>query len=326
LGFARITHAARAYWQGNGGWELAPIGAFQGDKLVAGLALFTRRIPYSPWRLGRILAILPLADDVAGSTLALLREAEKVARRQRVLEIDARCMVPEAYPIDGVAYDAGLCQALREAGYLPTEVRDGTYILPINMADEALAESLGKKCRRDVRKGIREGVVVRAMETAEELKLFIDTHREMCLRKDLPAWSQARYEGLPPLFERGDVRVFASSYNAQVCNMALIESLGIPRYLLGATTAAAFEKGVPPTGQVLHYAIMQWFRDRGARYYDLGGSPGPEPQEGHPNYTVWRFKHEFGGTYAYWVPYHRRPLGAAGGLLTKLARRLGKLG
>ena len=107
--------------------------------------------------------------------------------------------------------------------------------------------------------------------------------------------------------------------------MALIDALGVPMYWYGSTTAAAFEKGVPPTGQVLHYWIMRYFRDLGATYYDLGGSPGPVPEKGHPNYTVWRFKQEFGGTYAYRIPYYRRRLSVPGSLALALVRRLGKL-
>jgi len=326
FGNARMTATAERYWQGNGGWRLHSIGAFEGERIVAGLALFTRKVPHCPWRLARILGILPCAEDIVAVTAQLLREAENVAGRERVLEIEARCMVPDDYPIDGVDYAAAVREALAGCGYGAADTTWGTYIIPIDRDDDSLLGSYGKKCRRDVRKGIREGVEVRPMEAAEDLRLFVDTHREMCLRKGLPAWPDARYDGLGPLFERGDVRVFGSTYAGGLCNMALIEALGIPRYLLGATTAGAFEKGTPPTGQVLHYSIMQWFRGRGVRYYDLGGSPGPEPEEGHPNYTVWRFKREFAGRYVYWLPHYRRPLSAVGKCLVAAARRLGKLG
>lgn len=78
--------------------------------------------------------------------------------------------------------------------------------------------------------------------------------------------------------------------------------------MLGATGPGAMEKGTPPTGQALHFGIMKHLRDMGRATYDLGGSPGPLPQRGHPNYGGWTFKHEFGGPFVTHVDYMDRVL------------------
>jgi len=61
------------------------------------------------------------------------------------------------------------------------------------------------------------------------------------------------------------------------------------------------------------------------QHYDLGGSPGPVPEKGHPNYTVWCFKHDFGGQFVWTIPYYRCALSLLGVPLTAIVRRLGRL-
>ena len=201
----------------------------------------------------------------------------------------------------------------------------GTYVVPIPPDDEALLGSFSSKCRRDVRKGLREGISVEGAETEDLFEAFCQAHRKMISRKGLATVREATYGALRPLHARSHVKVFAATHDGRVCNMALVDMLGVPKYTLGAVTEAGMAKGCPPTGQVLHYGIMQYFRDRGCKYYDWGGSPGPVPVEGHPNYTVWRFKYEFNNQFVLSLPAYRRPFGVLGRWATAWARRSGRL-
>ena len=49
--------------------------------------------------------------------------------------------------------------------------------------------------------------------------------------------------------------------------------------------------------------------------YDFGGSPGPVPVQGHPNYGVWKFKHEFNCRYVELIDRLTLVLRPAGNLL-----------
>ena len=91
--------------------------------------------------------------------------------------------------------------------------------------------------------------------------------------------------------------------------MVVADVLGVPCYVLGTRTEANVKGEVPGAAQVMHYEIMKRMRDRGKKYYDLGGCEGPVPIEGHPNYGVWRFKYGFGGTFVKFLPYFRKNRG-----------------
>lgn len=324
FGRALVTTASQRLW-GTCAWTLHPIGAFEGDRLVGGAAVVSKKIPCTPWRLARIEALMVNPADVAGSAAALLAEAEQLCRSLRCAELEIRALIPENTLIDGSDLYAGVQAVVIERGYWRGVFRQATYYVPLQADDEQLLNSYSSKCRRDVRKGLREGVTVTELRSGEDLAEFFRARNQMAKRKGLEPLSDATGEAIQPMYEREYFRLFAAQYEGRTCNMALIDALGIPQYTLGATTPGAFEKGVPPVGQALHYEIMRWFRDRGARFYDLGGSPGPVPVEGHPNYTVWRFKHEFGAPYVYMLPYHRKSMSRLGGLGLALARRMRRL-
>lgn len=325
FGKALATPEAWVYWQ-DAGWSQHVVGAFADGRLVGLACLVIRKVSPWPWSLSRLFALLPDASDTPGVSACLLRGVEELARSHRAAEIESQCRIPDPAICGHGEFYEGVRAALVAARYAETPVFRHTYVVRIDVDDDALLGSYQSNCRRDVRKALREGVEVACLDRPEDLHAFCDALERMCLRKGLAEQTSGLFESYWPLVEKGYFRLFGASYGGVLRNMALIDALGIPQYTLGATLESAFEKGTPPTGQALHYFIMQWFRARGVRYYDLGGSPGPVPQEGHPNYTVWRFKHAFGGPYVHMMHYHRRRLSVPGSLLPVLARRMGRLG
>lgn len=325
LGRGLITSASRRWWGANG-WTLHSIGAFEDGRITAGAALCLKPIPALSLRLARVNALLLDPARPGESAAALLACAEAFAREARAVEIEVRCRIPGAMPVDGIAWAELLRPVLAERGYAAASVGDSTFVNELAGDDEALLTSLGKKCRRDVRKGQREGVEVVRLTGAEDLRLFCRAHWRTCDRKGLHRQKPSgNFEALLPVFERGHLHLYAARWRGELMNLALVDALGLARWELGASTDALVEKSAPPTGQVLHFEIMRSLRDHGRRHYDMGGAPGPEPRADHPNYTVWRFKHEFGGRFVEFLPAARRALMPGGALLTGAARRLGRL-
>ena len=325
LGTGLVTMAARDYWR-QSRWTLQPLALWRGGAIVGGIGLCFKKIPCFPWTVVRVLAILPAGDDVVGTGKRILEAAERFSRERKAVEIESRCRVFDQYAINGIRYDELFQAMLGKAGYRAAAAfGGGTYVVRIDVDDEALLKSFSSKCRRDVRKGLREGVAVGPSESPDDLRVFCESYERLWRRKGLASRSFLGQEGIQALLGRGHFRLFVARYQDRICNMALLDALGVPRYLYGATTEAAFEKGVPPTGQALHFGAMQWFRDRGVQHYDLGGSPGPVPEKGHPNYTVWCFKHDFGGQFVWTIPYYRRALSLLGVPLMAIVRRLGRL-
>ncbi len=325
LGRGLVTSASRRWWGANG-WALHSIGAFEAGRIVAGATLCLKSLPALPLRAARVNALLLDLARPGESAAALLACAESFARRARALEIEVRCRIPGAMPVDGIAWAELLRPMLAGRGYVAASTGDSTFVNELAGDDEALLASLGKKCRRDVRKGQREGVEVVRLTGAEDLRLFCRAHWQTCDRKGLHHQKPSgNYDALLPVFERGHLHVYAARWRGNLMNLALVDAVGLARWELGASTDALVERSAPPTGQVLHFEIMRRLRDQGRRHYDMGGAPGPEPRPDHPNYTVWRFKHEFGGHYVEFLPAARRALMPGGALLTGAARRLGRL-
>jgi len=326
FGRCRATSVADLWWNRTS-HVLHRLAALNEGQVEAGLALAIKRMPLVPWTVARIVALMPGGQNVGNSTAALLAAAESIARRLRSLEIVFDCWMPLDFELGDIRYAEPVMQALQKAGYASVGPSRGTYLVRIDKEDEPLLASFSSKARRDARKGLREGVTVRRLDAREHLKFFADTHEEMRHRKGQIQLDEFPFETSLPLFERGYFRLFGAEYQGNLCNMALTDALGVPQYVRGATSGAAFESGVPPTGQTLHYEIMKHFRQQGGTYYDLGGVPGPEPQRRHPNYTVWRFKHEFGGRYVELMPRYQLSLGIFGKMAMAAARHLlGKRG
>lgn len=325
LGNALATANAKNWWQ-QVGWSFQPVALFEKDSIVGGVIINTIKIPYLPWTLARITTILLTDNDIVTKTKVILNAAAQFAHSQKALQIEVRSGILDGPALNKPELARQIQQALCQSDYIESNERDGTYLVRINMDDEALLNSLGSKCRRDIRKAQREGVTVSELRSPEALQVFGKFHQQMISRKELQNLrhiSAEAYESLKPLLDYGHIKLFAAHYKNHICNMAIIDALGTPKYFIGTTTTHTFEKGTPPTGQLLHYEIMQFFREKGVQYYDLGGSPGPVPIEKHPNYPVWRFKHEFGGAFTYTIPFYRLCLTPAGKVLTSVARQLG---
>jgi len=324
VGNGMVTTSARQWWLSNR-WFLHLVAAFEGSAIVAGAAVVTKKMPHLPWSLARMQAILPDPRGVAETTADLLRAVEELARSERAAEIELRCAVPEGVALDGVEYGQGICEALERAGYLDSGDAFETYIVDVNKDDAALLATFEKECRRQVRVGARKGVEVVESRSPEDFQAMVDADATLRERKQLPRYSPETYEGFRTMLAGGGLKLFLARYEGQPCNLSLIQPFGIPCMMLLAVTPYALEKGVPATGEPFQYGAMKWFRDHGAAYYDLGGTPGAKPVKGHPNYTVWRFKYQFRGQHVRYLPYYRRSLGIVGPWIVAAARRLGRL-
>jgi lipid II:glycine glycyltransferase (peptidoglycan interpeptide bridge formation enzyme) len=324
LGQGVATSASRSLWTAYG-WSIQWLVAMKQGAIAAGMAMGVKYSRLSPAPLVRIEAIFPLVSDVMGSTKALVKRAETEARSLGAMGIQTTCRVYDQFPIRGVDYAAGVEEALRDRGFKPMEKRKGTYILDVEKDDETLLEGIGAKCRRDIRKGLREDVRIVNLEGMDNLRFFGDVHDKMLTRKKLPgaeAKDLLRLERLAEPYRRGFIRLFGAEVKGEIVNMALVDVLGVARWRVGAAAESALQKGMPPTGQVLQFGIMQWLRDHQVKYYDLGGAPGPVPDEKHSNYGVWRFKSEFNGTYVETIPQYLKSLKIYGNLAVRLAQSL----
>jgi len=312
------------------GWQPEIVVFEESGRMIAGALLGVKPVPLIGG--SRVLASGGLAMAASApeeSASRFLDALERHSAERNAVRLEVRWR--RSHTVSGVVQEDGETARalLRRKEYFQVK-RTGTFHVGLLGRDpETLLASLGKGARRDARRGIRSGLDIVEERAEASIAYFEKSHRRMATRKGisvLPAGFGPKFLG--PAIAEGSAKLFSARYRGVACNMAVVSTVGAPLFAWGCLTEGGEGDGCPPTGQALQYGIMCSFLGHPAGYYDLGGSPGPEPEDGHPNYTVWRFKRSFNGEYIYhvgaWTKV-RRPL-ADRAFRALQAMRQGRLG
>ncbi len=310
------AECVHAMWEEAAGWRMHRLGLYENDQLVAGLVVNVRRIPATPWSFARIPCLMLDPARARKHTGALLAGLDRFCQDLGVLEIDFRLHLPADGPAAAFAAGHAVEAAIAAAGYQALPGEDGTFLIDIQRSDEELLASFNKNNRTQIRRALRADVVVEEDSTPARLDEFFAAYEAMTARKELDSLPRGHIvDGLRPLLEAGHARLYVARYGDVVADMTVTDVLGVPTYMLAVRALTNLDGAHPPAARALHYRIMGRLRDEGHAYYDLGGSPGPAPREGHPNYGVWRYKASYRGTFIWHLPRYRK---ARSGLVRKL--------
>lgn len=298
-------------WEELSGWTTHRIAVRGRDEALAGgLLLATRRIPKLPFHLGRVTALMLEPGREPACLERLLRELERFSNRHLVVETEVRVRIPATDGLEGFEYHRDVTPILADFGYRPLRKIETTYFVRIDRDDDALLGSFQSSVRNMIRRAQKSGVQVATSRDYTLLDEFYAALEAMGERKDAPVPPRVFVaDGIVPLLDRGWAVLATESYAGKIATMVIADALGVPCYTLGARTKASVDGRVRGAAQVVQYELMRLFRDRGKRYYDLGGCEGPVPIAGHPNLGVWRFKYGFGGTFVQFLPYFRKVRG-----------------
>jgi hypothetical protein len=284
----------------------------EGSGWLAGALLNIRRpVPFLAPSIhtsgGIVLAKEPAAD--AGLLAMVLDGLLERCKAVGAAALDIVLRWPRS--LDGAAVSgAEACATLlAESGF---ELQEGleTYVVPLDAGGEdALLQRFARNTRRDARRALRDGLQIERAVSPDRFDAFEEAHRRLTERKALDRLpiGFAR-EVLFPMSRAGQLDLWFASFEGRVRNWLAVGTIGMPTYTWGAVDPAAQDPGGPPTGQALHFVAMKHYASIGAVGYDLGGTPGPIPDASHPNYTVWRFKHGFGGSHVRFLGRFRRVL------------------
>jgi len=164
-----------------------------------------------------------------------------------------------------------------------------TLVLDLEPPIEELRKNLDKKWRNQLNAGERNNLSVIAGEGMEEYRSFCDLYSQMWERKrfktnvSVEEFGQIQ-ERLP---EKQRMRVMICSHEGQALAGVVCTAMGDSAiYLLGATNEAGMKL---KAAYVLHWTVIRWLKERGIRYYDLGGID-PEANPG-----VYHFKRGLSG-------------------------------
>ena len=257
---------------------------------------------------------------------ALLDEVESFARSQLILETELRLRIPTTNNIAGFSFHADLRQLFGRRGYTPLRRCETTYFQEIDRSDDELLKSFKAEYRNRIRKMRKQGAEIDRSWSLDTLEDFAGGFADMTVRKNIKAVPTDQVgRSLAPLLELGHCEMFTEKYGDRAANMVIIDALGTPTYALGTRSRSHVRGDIPGAAQLVHFEIMRSLRDRGLRYYDLGGCQGPTPIETDPNYGTWRFKYGFRPVFVRFIPYQRKIRAGLQGALnvsTPPARRL----
>lgn len=183
------------------------------------------------------------------------------------------------------------CEWYRSHGFHPADVSErmlntATFIIDLENSDESLLQAMSADYRRKIRKATENGVSVRILPNPD-FNLVID------FTKELRTFSKSKG------FRATDLKVLQAMYDNGRAVLCILEGpngiLGyLHLYLAGPTGIFMYgillEKHNNGSGQFLHWRIMLWLKENGYRWYDLGGIPSLNPEDG-----IFRFKAGFGG-------------------------------
>ena len=272
---------------------------------IARLPLLPAGIAYLRWgplchHKGQTLDPVTVVEMVA-----CLRE-EYCIRRGLTLQV-----IPSAYPGSprGVAYEEALARSA-----LRPELRGSHYqtiLVDLSPAAEIMRKRLNQKWRNQLNCSEKNGLVLEVSDDREAYQEFVHLYEAMWDRKRFrTSVDVAEFDRIQELLSgSARMRTFLAkidnkSIAALVCSLMGDTAI----YLLGASNERAREL---KASYFLQWQAILWLKDRGARWYDLGGID-PEANPGG-----YHFKSGFGGNETMQLPIHT----VSGGPLSGLAFR-----
>lgn len=268
-------------------------------KLVAAAQLRIVRVPFVPAGIAYLrwgpLCQLPNQDlrfDVVKAMTAGLKD-EYCKRRGLTLEI-----LPNVYPGtgEGCVFKQALDSSLFKDQSLGLQYR--TILVNLDSPLEEIKARFDKKTRRHLKRAEKNELVIDVSDTTEAYDEFVGLYEPMLERKQFETPVDVREFGRMQgrLTGNARMRVFTARKDGEAIG-ALVCSLngntGI--YLLGATNLVARDL---LASYLLHWQVIVWLKDNGARWYDLGGIDPLRNKGG------FEFKSGFGGVDVTQLPAH----------------------
>jgi len=164
-----------------------------------------------------------------------------------------------------------------------------TFVLDVAPSIEELRKNLDKKWRNQLSRSEKNGLNVVAGSGTDAYRIFSTMYRQMRDRKTFETTVDVEEFGRiqQDLPEGQRMRILICERNGEPVAGVVASAMGDSAiYLLGATS----DDGLNAKGSyLLHWTWIQWLKETGVRWYDLGGI---DP-DGNPG--VYHFKKGFSG-------------------------------
>jgi hypothetical protein len=165
-------------------------------------------------------------------------------------------------------------QVLLEAGYRPRapSIDPLRYFVDVGLDPDRQMKSLGQKWRYNLKKALQTGVTVGVTDLDGGVEAFAAMHREMVARKGFADRDavEERLHGMAASLPSAlrPVVVFAGRNERKLAGAVVGRAGDVSAYLFGASRDEGLQLNA---GYALQWWIVNWLREQGARWYDLGG-------------------------------------------------------
>lgn len=165
------------------------------------------------------------------------------------------------------------------------------YIIDLDLPTEAIFQNIGKRTRKNIRRGLNRGeVIIEEVKEREKILICYDLLQKTYHSAEVPLADYSLFEAaFDVLFKKGMIR-FVLAYVERAPVATSIELI-YKDILYGWYSGMdrSYSKFVP--NELLMWNILEWGANRGYRVYDFGGAGKPNEE-----YGVRDFKAKFGGT------------------------------
>ena len=267
------------------------IAAAQARQLAGGRSFWY--VPHGP-------VLEYAADEASRRVAATLDGLRDAGRRERAIAVKIEPRVeagaPELFALSGhrLRPTPGTLQVAQ------------TRIVELNADDEKMLAGFDKDTRYSVRRAEREGVTVRVLREAEDLRSIDALHQLVEAtqqRAGFPMPPLARYRAAwSALAGAGRARILEARVGDELMasGMLVVEG-GRSFYLFSGSRREAVGEQKRYASYALQWAMMRDARDSGVRYHDLWGIAPHDAGPDHPWHGVGLFKKGFGGREVTWA-------------------------
>jgi lipid II:glycine glycyltransferase (peptidoglycan interpeptide bridge formation enzyme) len=197
---------------------------------------------------------------------------------------------------DPAVTDPRVAEWLEDLGFVKSfeEIQPRhSLLVSLKGTEEEILAQMHSKGRYNIRLSANKGVMVRAANDEEGLKVLNSLLRETAGRNKISVHPAGYYEKLMELLwseGRGDILI--AEHEGKPLAAIIVEYLGrYATYLHGASSSEG--RNLMPT-YLVQWEAMKRSKARGCEWYDLRGI-GPEGEPNHPYAGLRDFKTKFGG-------------------------------
>ena len=270
------------------GWKPIRIAIFEENKIVGGISILKRKIPF----VGKSIFYAPRGpvldfhnEEIFSLLISKIKEIAKL-HNAIVLKVD-----PEILETDSKAN-----KILKENNFIFVKKQiqpRATFFVDLAKNLDDLLASFESKTRYNIRLSARKGVKIEEVTSLEGVKIFYDIYLKTAKRDTFIIHNFEYYKKVVEIMaDKKMVHIFIAYFQEKPIAGVYIFTFGQKVWYVYGCSSNEYRNVMP--NHALHWEVIKWAKQNGYKTYDLWGIPA-NPYPKHPLYGVYRFKKGFNG-------------------------------